>query len=391
MQRSGVKSKKAGHGARVAFTLVELLVVIAIIGVLIALLLPAVQAAREAARRMQCSNHIKQLSLSLHNYHDIHNSLPTGCYTILGITANDSWFGVNYYTLPFNEQQQRYDAITENFFKYRTRPDNGGTSGTGLPLATGAVTATNAPELYNPMATLCCPSDGNTKTAGSGYNAVARANYVWCVGDRYSDNDSPTTGAVARGAFARGLWKNMSAMSDGTSNTVVVSETGGPPSSSGTVADDERRIKAGATYNTGANISPEACNNARNTSNRNMILAPTSSAYNRRTLVAFMGRANGGGFTTILPPNTPNCRWGGSNPYSQETGGIHSVTSFHSGGVNAGLGDGSVRFVSDTVNSQTAGVTQPTGTAATDPTSGQSPYGIWGAMGTVSGGESTTL
>src|SRR6059036_1967376 len=92
---------------RSAFTLVELLVVIAIIGVLVALLLPAVQAAREAARRAQCSNNLKQLSLALHNYENTHNTLPPA-----GIDSNQmSWTVL---LLPFFEQQALYDQFNFN-------------------------------------------------------------------------------------------------------------------------------------------------------------------------------------------------------------------------------------------------------------------------------------
>ena len=105
--------------SRTAFTLVELLVVIAIIGMLIALLLPAVQAAREAARRMQCSNNLRQLALACHNYYDVHHSLPSligGPAAVLDASNtprfNIGGFGWQVLIMPFFEQQARYGDIT---------------------------------------------------------------------------------------------------------------------------------------------------------------------------------------------------------------------------------------------------------------------------------------
>jgi prepilin-type N-terminal cleavage/methylation domain-containing protein/prepilin-type processing-associated H-X9-DG protein len=114
--------KTAEHRRR-AFTLVELLVVIAIIGILIALLLPAVQAAREAARRMQCTNKLKQLALAMHNYHDPHKVFPPGCLSV----NNLSW---NCFLLPQIEQQSLHDE----FKRYNTFDEgtyNGGTNNEG--------------------------------------------------------------------------------------------------------------------------------------------------------------------------------------------------------------------------------------------------------------------
>lgn len=96
-----------------AFTLVELLVVIAIIGVLVALLLPAVQAAREAARRMQCTNNMKQYVLAIHNYHDTQGTLPGGGFRTALRKANDydPPFSIHMALFPYYEQGGRYDLL----------------------------------------------------------------------------------------------------------------------------------------------------------------------------------------------------------------------------------------------------------------------------------------
>jgi prepilin-type N-terminal cleavage/methylation domain-containing protein len=142
------------------FTLVELLVVIAIIGVLIALLLPAVQAAREAARRSECSNKIKQLVLAVHNYHDIHYGLPQGSDSIqisvsAGIPQTGRRYSMFVFILPFIEQQPLYENIRQ-------------------------VMVANYPwqNSYRsePLGILQCPSDSNA--ANEGTDGGRRGNYA---------------------------------------------------------------------------------------------------------------------------------------------------------------------------------------------------------------------
>ncbi|MDR1960412.1 MAG: DUF1559 domain-containing protein, partial [Planctomycetaceae bacterium] len=142
---------------RIAFTLVELLVVIAIIGILIALLLPAVQAAREAARRMQCSNNLKQVMLAMFNYEDAHKTFPGAG----GRTGAPEYHALSSYifTLPFFEQTARYDQIQTDHPGFKQRH-----------------------EAYSNCPGFSCPSDGNAKGVGP-FNQHQTCNYVLNWGD----------------------------------------------------------------------------------------------------------------------------------------------------------------------------------------------------------------
>jgi prepilin-type N-terminal cleavage/methylation domain-containing protein/prepilin-type processing-associated H-X9-DG protein len=146
---------------RFGFTLVELLVVIAIIGVLVALLLPAVQAAREAARRTKCNNNLKQIGLALHNYHDTNKAFPAGSWT--GGTSNARKQTMLCAILPFIEQSGLYDQIDQNadiqFFK----------------LPSGFfVAGIKVPPFH-------CPSN-DVKPIGQDFNRLYGANYAGSAG-----------------------------------------------------------------------------------------------------------------------------------------------------------------------------------------------------------------
>ncbi|MEW4454683.1 DUF1559 domain-containing protein [Bremerella sp. JC817] len=199
---------------RSGFTLVELLVVIAIIGVLIALLLPAVQQAREAARRMQCTNNLKQLGLALHNHHDTYGQFPPGYKFPSGFTDGDPTWGWGAFILPFIEQVTVYDALD---------PQN-------QTLATAiADTANDLKVLQTPLSAFRCPTDTGPKLNDQRKlddQATAVSNYL---GSNSSDlacrNDGiPGTNYGADGIF----WENSECrfkdITDGTSNTVAIGE-----------------------------------------------------------------------------------------------------------------------------------------------------------------------
>jgi prepilin-type N-terminal cleavage/methylation domain-containing protein len=330
---------------RAGFTLVELLVVIAIIGILVALLLPAVQAAREAARRSQCSNNIKQLGLALHNYHDTYKTFPPS-----GILAGDSrpitsatpstrpyhytWL---FMILPFMEQQPLWDSTD------KLRPIYVGSNGQPQ-----AVCSTQLP-------TLKCPSaytlDISADTRNLAYtNYAAAEGYHWWT-TAVINGQTWTNGIYQgqnrtldmQGIFTITRNTNMSAVIDGTANTIMIGEVSsvgqknGPIQTSGTGVlrlNTGERVFRSAFVWTGVN---GAC--------------CESIAWPPGTPAGFMFRrpngiaSSGAAWWTAASPHAfsptyisaygPNTNWPGAD-------------SHHPGIVQVGMADASVQTVSET-------------------------------------------
>lgn len=239
MVRQRLESRNRG-----GFTLVELLVVIAIIGILIALLLPAVQAAREAARRSQCTNNVKQLVLACHNYHDIYKSFPTALNADGASGAALSSIPPYHYTwvfmiLPFMEQKPLYDQTDTQFPAINT---------TGNVIAKNGTPAGVAqPVVGTQIDNLICPSSNRFPSppsiAASTPRGLAYTTYPGSMGYHWQPRDNwnvlwsssfagyPELGnfnaggyADYGGVFALGEWNTIATVRDGTSNTMMIGE-----------------------------------------------------------------------------------------------------------------------------------------------------------------------
>jgi prepilin-type N-terminal cleavage/methylation domain-containing protein/prepilin-type processing-associated H-X9-DG protein len=365
------------------FTLVELLVVIAIIGVLVALLLPAVQAAREAARRSQCSNSLKQFGLALHNYADVFKVFPPRRGGTTGDIAKDpprtqaNYDRVSAFValLPFYEQKPLADAIAA-----------GGTFG-GIKFNPGGPAAWYNSANWQPWRTqvqlIVCPSDKVVVAP----NSFAHNSYAFSMGDTLGGADLKLNGMTLhfnkpatffRGAFAGSQrCVGLQFITDGTSNTIAMSE----------------RTSGGAGYFGPRTANGEDIKNAT-VSNVSSVINNPGSCYAQARGQEYVGvrvkakfgsiwcdgQAENVGFNTVLPPNAPSCVNDG-NTNADSTGGVLSASSNHPGGVNGLLCDGSVRFINQNINTGN--------TALPQVTAGKSPYGVWGALGSISGREST--
>jgi len=388
---------------------------------LIALLLPAVQAAREAARRMQCTNHMRQVALASHTYHDANNRYPA--YTHLPGGNHHLWrngsagvrFGPLAEFLPFIEQ----GAMFDQWAGWRhASPPTATSRGPGPwedPIAAHRV------PVY------MCPSDGEAQ--GRGRDGGSRASIQLSMGDA-----STPLFATARGGNNRGIFtfqvpntsnhetntgpgglnrvgvhqnipsndttaiseelqritsqaRTLSAVSDGTSNTIFVSEV--------TVATGTNitSVRGGMHVTASMIVGDEMLRNV----NVNLCLNTATLQTDRRTLNTprTLNIWRGGRpyerhysytfFNTLMPPNGPACV---ANDAETTGWGAFPPQSNHAGGVNAGFFDGSVRFITDNIN--TNGLNGDVG-GGSPYHSGRSVFGVWGALGSVAGGDQASL
>ena len=318
---------KSGIRGRRGFTLIELLVVIAIIAVLIALLLPAVQAAREAARRAQCVNNLKQIGLGLHNYHSVQDCFPPGGINNQATPgAGGTWNGPSSLALmlPYIEQNAVYSSF--NFNLYMSDGSNVTGKATGLSI-------------------FICPSDPFVSNALNPSGTTNNNSYLASMGTTAQSNPNTVTGL-----FSNQLTYGIRDALDGSSNTVAFSEklagANGRLNYRGNGVNGTSAAGAFDAFVSIPTIQADLllCNQAFQSgqniaTNEGQWWSYGTSAYSM--------------FMTIVTPNSKQYAWGscrnGCVGCSPDSNQYTNASSQHSGGVNTLMGDGSVRFIKDSV------------------------------------------
>lgn len=333
---------------RRGFTLVELLVVIAIIGVLVSLLLPAVQSARTAARRMSSSNNLRQLGLAFHNFESTYKKLP-GMKEVGATSATSFGYSVHAQILPFIEQSNLGDQLdfTQLLF-------NGTFPSITLNPYYTSIAAT-------PVPTFLCPGDGQAPffTSNSGGGIHAGTNYVVNLGSGLAGPGAASPNGYdvrfkTDGLFHYGPGLSLASITDGTSNTLFMSQTLlglnvhlTKPFSQLTKEELKRQVaslSSGRTLFTGDTGAAPGYG-------ANPPLQPNDYA----TATGWRGNRGGSwiwanptanGFCTALPPNA---KVPDANAHGM---GWISARSNFPGGVNAAYADGSTRFITDSIDLQ---------------------------------------
>lgn len=319
---------------RTGFTLVELLVVIAIIGILVALLLPAVQAAREAGRRSSCQNNMKQIGLALHNHHDIFKRLPPGAASDIAPWGTGGSWGSSWmvFILPFVEQSTIYN-------QWQFTGASGFTNWNNLSLvANKTLPVYQCPSsIFEPLTRDTTSIGGNATTTfmRSSYVGIAGAHNGLFTVTAWTDPtafDGTHGRSSTSGSLSYQTKFNLAAMTDGTSNVMVVGEQSAPVKDS--TGADQPNWSAGGQYygwTMGSAFIPPG--GAMNMDNRHFNCTTVRYAINTRTNVS-ASQATGIG---------------------PDVGTNSTLISNHPGGCNVVLGDASVRFLSQTLATDTLG------------------------------------
>ena len=353
------------------FTLVELLVVIAIIGTLVGLLLPAVQAARESARRSGCSNKLKQMALAVHG-HDLAKRIfpplsDNSAFPSINNQGGGSWwYRVSFIPplFPFMDDQPLYDNVVA-YIKDGKAPYE-----TGNGFVLGITTPNN-----KQPAVLTCPSDGNAvKGAGRGQN-LGVTSYRCNRGDIWMGDGTWEW----RGPFGMGNKGkcSMAKIPDGSSKTVLLAEA--------TIGTGDNNAKSGLSTAGGisSSASPSVCLSRLGSGGLTGSVKAITDAGKDASL-GFRWCDSKHGYTafyTVLPPNSPSCSNGDA-----ENVAVVSPNSYHVGGANVAMCDASVRYFTDAID---AG--DPTRSMPGNTYTGPSLWGVWGALGTTAGGEAAIV